>query len=695
MTVPGLLGFGRSGRKTSIATSLALFGIAVLLPVSAGGGLLAARLAHDEQDRLEEQARDVARDIAGDIDRELQGVVASLEALSTSPALADGNLGQFYRQAQKALAFRGSAIVVRDASGQQLLNTLVPWGAPLPVSTDPVLRAADESALRTGMPVISDLYVGAVSRKPYVLVDVPVRRGEDEPALVLNMALSPERLQELVKPPGVPPEWVVGLLDGSFRIITRSRDAERFVGQTATAFFRDHVLARDETWRGMLLDGTPVLSSWAPSSMAAWRVAVAVPVTMVDSPLRALLWTLGGLVALGLACSLGLALVVGRRVAGPVRQLAEAAVALGRGQSPVLPQTRIAEIQVIASAMAGAAEELRARTRERDEALALALDSERRLRATAENAGAGIAEIDAEGRFAAVNETICRITGYPRDELLGRRFATLSDDEDVRGDLSEFERQREGQHDSYVVEKRFLRKDGEIRWVRIFSSAVRDEDNLFAYAVRVVLDVTEERRAAEHQQLLVAELNHRVKNTLAIVQSLVLQTLKSSESPEAFRQALTGRILALARSHDLLSASDWKGTTLDQIARLTLAPHGGPGRDALVLEGPPVPVGTRSVVSLSLLLHELATNAVKYGALGPRHGSLAVRWWIEDGEDARLVLAWDERWSGGDVPEAKSGFGSRLVELITGQELKGGYTREFGAGFARYRFDVSLATLTS
>jgi PAS domain S-box-containing protein len=679
-----------SWRRPTIATSLALFGLATLLPVFAGGVILATRLARQEQGRLEAQAADIARDVAGDVDRELQGVVAALEALSTSPALSEGRLDVFYQQAQKALAFRGAAIVLRDQNGQQLVNTIVPWGTPLPLSTDPVLREADRRALATGRPAVSDLYVGAVTKKPFVLVDVPVRDAEGKPVAVLNMALSPQRLGELVVGGSIPPDWTVGILDGAFRIIARSRDFERFLGATATTTFQSNVKAGNTLWRAVSLDGTPVLSTWAQSAMSNWRVSVGVPLAVVDRPLLSLMWSLAGLTGLGLASSLMLAALAGRSLATPVRRLADAAVALGRGETPEPAVTSIAELGVIASAIADAGAELKQRTRERDEALALAQDSADRLRATYDNAGAGIAEIDGQGRFLRVNETICRITGYSRDELIGRAFETLSTAEDVSGDLAAFERQRAGRQTTYVVEKRFRRKDGEVRWARIFSSAVCQGGDTFAYAVRVVLDVTEERRAAEHQLLLVAELNHRVKNTLAVVQSLVLQTLKASSSPDAFRQALTGRIMALARSHDLLSATDWKGTTLGDIVELTLAPHRDEDRIAWSAQGPRVAVGVRSVVSLSLLLHELATNAVKYGALGLCNGMLAVRWTVEPGDPETLSIRWEESWSGEAGAPVTPGFGSRLIDLIVEQELGGRYEREFGAGFARYRFTLLL-----
>ena len=198
---------------------------------------------------------------------------------------------------------------------------------------------------------------------------------------------------------------------------------------------------------------------------------------------------------------------------------------------------------------------------------------EQRWNATYEHAAIGIVEIDAEGRFLRVNEAICDITGLTREELLGwRLFArTHPDDRDVDEEL--YRRQVKGEIGFYSIEKRFVRKDGRVIWCSIRSSTVRDADGNFLYGVRVVQDITERKEAEERQKLLIDELNHRVKNTLATVQSLATQTARGTDSPEAFRQAFEGRLIALSQAHDQLTRRHWTSADLRAIVAAATAPY--------------------------------------------------------------------------------------------------------------------------
>ena len=125
----------------------------------------------------------------------------------------------------------------------------------------------------------------------------------------------------------------------------------------------------------------------------------------------------------------------------------------------------------------------------------------------------------------------------------------------------------------YSIEKRFIRKDGRVIWMAVRSSTVRDATGHFLYGVRVVQDITERKEAEERQKLLIDELNHRVKNTLATVQSLATQTARGTDSPEAFRKAFEGRLIALSQAHDQLTRRHWKSADLRDIVEGATAPH--------------------------------------------------------------------------------------------------------------------------
>src|SRR6187549_450506 len=250
-------------------------------------------------------------------------------------------------------------------------------------------------------------------------------------------------------------------------------------------------------------------------------------------------------------------------------------------------------------------------------------EQEERWAATYEHAAIGIVELDAEGRFIRVNEAICSIVGGTREELLSWRLQgrTHPDDRDVDDEL--YRRQVAGDIGFYSIEKRFIRKDGRVIWIAVRSSTVRDATGHFLYGVRVVQDVTERKEAEDRQKLLIDELNHRVKNTLATVQSLATQTARGTHSPEEFREAFEGRLIALSQAHDQLTRRHWKSADLRDIVEGATAPHlaGLPeAPDQIAIEGDPIMVAPRVALTLALGLHELTTNATKYGALSTPAG---------------------------------------------------------------------------
>jgi PAS domain S-box-containing protein len=218
---------------------------------------------------------------------------------------------------------------------------------------------------------------------------------------------------------------------------------------------------------------------------------------------------------------------------------------------------------------------------------------------------------------------------------------------------------------------------GGVRWFQSLGQAWFEGEGAARRAVRLVCvntDVTARRGAEERRRLLVNELNHRVKNTLATVQSLARQTGRAAVSAAAFLPAFEGRLLALARAHDLLTRQDWTGATVGEVARGALGPH--IGKDRVVLAGPALRVGPRAAVALAMALQELATNAAKYGALSVPAGRIAVTWRIESGagDDGAPLggLTWKETGAPAataPVGEGRRGFGTRLLTQGLRQDL--------------------------
>jgi len=302
-----------------------------------------------------------------------------------------------------------------------------------------------------------------------------------------------------------------------------------------------------------------------------------------------------------------------------------------------------------------------------------ALEQEQRLAATYEHAAIGISEIAPDGRFLRVNEAICAITGYSRSELLASKLFRYTHPDDADPDREGFRKQVSGELEFYSVEKRFIRKDGRVIWLSVRSSPVRASDVRLRYVVRVVQDITERKAAEQRQKLLMDELNHRVKNTLATVQSLASQTARGTHTPAAFRERFEGRLIALSKAHDQLTVHHWESADLRALLSGSLAPYAGAGPERVVLRGEDVVLRPRAVLTLAMAVHELTTNAAKYGALSAPGGRIEIQWQPVRADNSRPVLRidWLERGGPPVADPGQRGFGSKLIEGSIAAELGG------------------------
>ena len=207
----------------------------------------------------------------------------------------------------------------------------------------------------------------------------------------------------------------------------------------------------------------------------------------------------------------------------------------------------------------------------------------------------------------------------------------------------------------------------------------------------VTRDVTERKKAEEHLTLMVLELNHRVKNNLATVQAIAMQTLRGSEAPEVQRDALVRRIRALAVAHDILTREQWEGVGVDEIALGVLDPLQGAG-GRIELSGPKARLTPKAALALSMAFHELGTNALKYGALSTLGGRVRIDWTLDEAAPDRLSLRWVETGGPAVRPPATRGFGSRLLERGLASELDGRIAMAFDPAGLRCDIEGSMLT---
>lgn len=200
------------------------------------------------------------------------------------------------------------------------------------------------------------------------------------------------------------------------------------------------------------------------------------------------------------------------------------------------------------------------------------------------------------------------------------------------------------------------------------------------------MDRTEAVRAARRQRLMIDELNHRVKNTLATVQSIASQTLRSSSDFEQAKRALEARIMALSNAHTMLSDRHWRDTEIGHLVRQELSAFGSEQVD---FGGPVLVVNAKTTVALALVLHELAANAARHGALSVPEGRLAVTWYQDDAD--QLVIDWLESDGPTAVEPTRKGFGSRLLHMVVTGELNGKAALDYGSGGLKARLSIPAA----
>jgi PAS domain S-box-containing protein len=283
----------------------------------------------------------------------------------------------------------------------------------------------------------------------------------------------------------------------------------------------------------------------------------------------------------------------------------------------------------------------------------------------------GIITIDHNGSMQTLNPAAARLFGYSLEEVVGRNVKMLMPER--------YRREHDGYLNNYLTtgQARIIgsgrvvegqRKDGSIFPLEL---AVSETDvggrRMFTGVLR---DITERKRVEEHQRLLLSELDHRVKNVLAEVAVVAASTRQGSPSIDEFVRSLDGRIQSMAAAHDLLSQSGWQSVGLDALVRNQLTPYAT--ETNLAIRGPTVVLTTAEIQAVARVLHELATNAAKYGALSRFGGQISVSWKRKpNGHTTNLVLVWRELGGPPVVSEVRSSYGTNLIRNLIPHELGG------------------------
>ncbi|MGQ0581176.1 MAG: HWE histidine kinase domain-containing protein [Reyranella sp.] len=640
-------------RGWRLATLLFLFGATLIVPSILANGLLLQRQAGLQQRDIERRVEQVAADLIDGIERELALMEAMATVMAASPDLAAGRLEQFHVWATQLLQRLGLNVLYRDLDGQQLLNTRVSFGTALPREILPEIDAAVRATLK---PYVSDMLVGAVRRNFVITVTAPVvvdgaLRG------FLHFSIDPERMLGLMKAQKLPPEWNTILADRKGVVIARLQQHEKFVGMPLPASLRGNV--DGAVVRSVNLEGVEMLRGSRISPVSGWTVAVGVPVSMVRAQFVANLWSIAGAgIFLGLL-TLVLAVMVARVIAGPIRQIAGFATALINGDMTPPLSSPVREANEVAAAFRLASERLNARTRELRETLA-------RFNAALHGADIVVFVQGPDRRITWISES----AGYRARNFVGKREEDLVDGLEERAKAIALREKvfatgqpQEGELTTGVGEA--------ARNFRQRLQAIRDSSGDIVGVLGVSVEVTALRREQSRNTMLVRELAHRSKNLLAVVQAIAGETLRSAGADD-FMDRFGARLQSLALLQDLVVSGARGGVELGQLVRTQLAPFAEPGK-RLEIAGPEVRLRPEAANMLGMALHELATNATKYGCLSVPEGAVLIAWRLQPDTDGaqRFRLTWRESGGPPVAKPAQGGFGSRVVIDMTAATLGG------------------------
>jgi len=662
------------GSSTSLRQVLWALVFVLTLPavLTAAAGFYSGYRAERETTDL--RLQETARALNLSFDREIEKSEMSLRLLALLPHIATGDFAAFYKQAREATLAGPSWVALVEPSGEVRLDTRAPYGSPVPESRREGVLLKVQEARRAQL---SDLHADPVTGQPLITIDLPVVI-DDKVAYILSAAIGSEIFQELITDQRIAPSWVAAVLDRTGRIVARSHSPERFVGQLANPVVRDASAAFLEgNIQSVTFEGIPVHTYFSKSPAHGWTFVVSVPSTeLAASFQRSLFWLLilAGCILMGVA----LAAILSRLIARPVDQLVAAAQALGTGREVIGATTHVLEFDTIKKALTDAASGIREQERHREVALARIAESEARLRLALNAGHLGSWEYrPSTGAF--VTSPQCRAhfgrgpdEPFSYDELLA---AVHPDDRARQAEaVAQTLRNRSDLH----VEYRAVWPDRSEHWIRI-SGRMRIGPGGGLSLVGVSQDITERRLTDERRGLLLHELNHRVKNTLATVQSVVAMTRRAAEQGDAGAwDALIGRVHGLAKTHDLLTATRWQGALLRDVLKNELEPYQDTMRQRIRLRGPTINLRPNAVLALGLAIHELATNATKYGSLTVPEGTVSVTWAVTPSLSApMLIVEWVE--SGGPLvtQPKRQGFGTKLIQRGLAQQLGGEIKLDF------------------
>jgi len=304
-----------------------------------------------------------------------------------------------------------------------------------------------------------------------------------------------------------------------------------------------------------------------------------------------------------------------------------------------------------------------------------------------------IVSIDSEDTITSWNSAAERISGYTADQIIGQKLNDVDGTQEAQAQRRQYlQHLREGEPIEYQAI--YTRKDGDQIEVWIKAAPIKAENGKTMGATFVIRDITALKQREQHVHFLMRELTHRSKNLLAVIQAMARQSLSHLNSPEDFVTRFSARLSGLAGSHDLLSNVNWEGASLVDLIRSQLRHYEDRFDEKIHIDGPDLFLRPEAAQNIGIALHELSTNAAKYGALSVPDGNVAISWKLKTEKDIlRLQMTWQEKGGPAVDPPSRKGFGHIVMDRITGQALSGTSRADFNPDGVTWTLDVPAASV--
>jgi PAS domain S-box-containing protein len=679
----------RSGRKIwtgplvesrSLNWRLGMSTLAVVLPLAAFALIMVGWTANNEREAERRMLVGDAHALANVVGREINKYFLLSAALSHSTLLQGGDLTGFAEQARDVLAEApGATLIVSTVDGDPVLSVprLLPDSPLLSNRADLVRRA-----IGSGAAYLSDVSAGPASPEPHASVETPVFR-DGKPAYEIAMVLPLKQFRDLLQHQSFPPNWLSGIVDRKGAFVARLPSESGHPGMLASEFQDATRTPRESTVTHDSIDERTIVSAYAPAS-CGWTVGVAANANSLGVGPSAFLLT-ALMAALAISGSLVLSYLNSRVFTRQVRELEARTQNVLTGAAIASSPTGVREFDSLSDALARASELLALRTkqqrqaeeelRSREEHYRLLVDSLPQLVWTAGPDGRIDYTSARRERYGPIGQTNWEGIIHPDD-----RRATA----EAWLHASETGLPYEMEHRLFAIGKGYA-------WHLSRASPLLDEQGAVVKWYGATTDIDDQKQRENDIRDLMAEVNHRSRNLLAVAQAIARCGVANATTIREFQERYSERLLGLAASQDLLTDRNWRGVPLDALARAQATPLPSDREKRFLSEGPTVLLNPNATQTLGLALHELCDNALKHGALSNDTGKVSLVWRIdESGTEPSFEMTWRERGGPRVNPTNIPGFGSVVLGRLTAAGVSASSTLSFEADGVTWRLTAPL-----